>query len=765
MITGGMRSLAIAMLAAVLLNACSAAMQKAQRYSEQGEWMKAVMEYRKAYADDPSDMEYKSRLIQAEWRAAEFYYQRGEKLLAKDNLDGAIAEFQQGLSAMPNHEKLRQGMNAALARKEADLLYQEGLKLGESGKKEDAIRSFQKALQAHSGHVQAREAIARYEKQIEDEQGNSQLSLSSRAPITLNFRQAEIRSAFELIARSFGIDMIFDDSIKSVPVTLYAKDVSFEQALNLLLMTTKTFYKKIGPNTILLAQDTKDKRGQYEDLLVQTFYLNNAKAKDMADILKGMLTIKKLVIDEQLNTLLVRDTEDVMKLIGKIIDVSDRKPAEVVLEVEVLEVSRAKAERLGLDMGSYEIGVNVPSSPPLLLSGSIGNQVRNSAVLTLPSAALRFFKQDVDGKTLANPKIRVLNGRPAKIHIGDRVPLRVTTITDATGQVRTTFDYKEVGILLNVEPTINLDNSSTVKLGLEVSTLGENLGTANDPAFRIGTRRAETVMLLRDNETAILGGLIRDEDRNTKIRVPLVGDIPVAGELFTSHDDSSGRTDVLLTITPRVVRGWDLAGQVTRSFNSGTEERYLTQSLYASLGKPALPSRMANGNARPETLSVNSKAAAQPLPAGTVKSDKDMVVGAKEPSIAAVPMLAFSESMIEGTVDQEMVLLIKADNMSGIQTASVDILFNPELMSFVRAEAGDVKMQDFKASADAANGKMHIALNFGEAAAPRDGTVARITMRGVKSGISYLLYQGNELKTLVGAPVIAQSRPSRVAIK
>jgi general secretion pathway protein D len=768
----GKRSLALVVSAVMLLDACSSTSIRAQRYSDQGEWMKSVIEYRKALAEDPSDVENKSRLIQAEWRAAEFYFQRGERLLAQGNIDGAISEFQQGLSAKPDHEKLRQAMNSALARKNADLFYREGLRLEEGGKKEDALRSYQNALQAYPEHPQAKEAAARLEAQILNEHGNDQLSLSSQAPITLNFRQAEIRSTFEFIAKSFGVDMIFDDSIKSVPVTLFAKNVSFEQALNLLLMTTKTFYKKIGTNTILISQDTKDKRDQYEDLLVRTFYLNNVKAKDMAETLKGMLTIKKMVIDEQLNTLLVRDSEDVMKLIEKIINVSDRKPAEVILEVEVLEVNRSKAERLGLDLGSYEIGASVPATPPILLSGSIRNQVRDSAVLTLPGATFRFFKQDVDGKTLANPKIRVLNGKVAKIHIGDRIPLRVSTVTEATGQVRTTYDYKEIGILLNVEPTINLDNSSTVKLTLEVSTLGENFGTAADPAYKIGTRNAETVMLLRDNETAILGGLIRDEDTKLKVGVPLIGDIPVLGDVLSSHDNTSGRTDVLLTITPRVVRGWDVAGNDERSFNSGTEDRYLTQSLYASLGKPALLNpallnKVKNGNAGPDMLPENNTGPALLPPTGN-KTSPGLPTAALPPTGSMSPVLEFGESMYQGAVDQEMELQIKTENLnlSGIQNASMDILFNPELMSFVSATTGDIKAQDIKASADSGKGVLHITLDFGaEAANQTAGSVARIIMRGVKPGISYLVYQGNEFKNLAGDTVVAQSRPSRVLIK
>ena len=154
-------------------------------------------------------------------------------------------------------------------------------------------------------------------------------------------------------------------------------------------------------------------------------------------------------------------------------------------------MNRSKSERLGLDFGTYSLTAAVPSPGTVPLSGSIREAIRSTATLTVPPLTFRFFKQDVDAKILANPKIRVLNGRAAKIHIGDRVPLRAATIVDATGQTRTTFDYKDIGIRLTVEPMIYLDNSSMLKLGLEVSSLGENLGTPNEPAFRMAraTRR------------------------------------------------------------------------------------------------------------------------------------------------------------------------------------------------------------------------------------------------------------------------------------
>lgn len=761
----------LAVTGSLLVAACAGTIERADDYIAQDEWLKAVLEYRKAAAKDPRDIEFRSRLRQTEQKAADFYYQRGLVLLGQNNIDGAIVQFQQGLTAMPDYGKLTQVMNQALLRKESQSLVDEAVREMEAGKAEEAKRNLRHALEADPENSRAQELLAKFEKESADEELNDRLVLTSRAPITLNFRQTDLRSAFEFVAKSFGVDIIFDDAVKSVPLTLFAKDVTFEQAISLMLTTTKTFYKKVGPNTILLAPDTKEKRGQYEDQLVRTFQLSSIRAKEMADILKGLITVRKLIVNEPLNSLVLRDTDEVIKLAGKIIEANDRRAAELLLEVEILEVNRSKAERLGLDLGSYRVSATTGTTT-IPVVDNIRNAIRNALTLTLPSATFNFYKQDVDAKTLANPKVRVLSGKNAKIHIGDRVPLRAATIQDVTGQVRTTYDYKEIGIRLLAEPIIHIDNSVTVKVGLEVSTLGENLGTQNEPAFRIGTRNAETHMMLRDGETAILGGLIRDEDRKTRVRVPLLGDIPAAGAIFTSYDESDGRTDVLLTITPRVVRGWDLPSKEARSFVSGTEDRYLSERLFASLQQRALkaPATKTTASVVPPVnapLTPATQAAAAPAPAQTPATTASAGPDAGvKPPVTKPTILAFSEPLYEANSNQDFEIQLVGENLKGISALPVEILLNPQLLKLMRHEAANAAVADLKVESDEARGVLRIAVQL------RDGDVAegriplvKLVLRGEKPGISYLVYRVASLTGAGGASISAQVRASRVVIK
>ncbi|HXU92418.1 MAG TPA: secretin N-terminal domain-containing protein [Gallionella sp.] len=822
-----LRQFSIALTASLFVAGCaSGPVQVANDHIAHNEWMKAVLVYRKAAAEHPGDVEFNSRLKQTELKGADYYYQRGAALLEQNDVEGAIVQFQQGLAVMPDYSKLLQAMRQALLRKEANSLYVEALRLLDAGQTGEARLLLKRAVEMYPEFNSAADKLAQLDRMAANDEEAGRLKVTSRSRITLNFRQTDLRTAFEFIAKSFGIDVVFDEGVKTMPVTLFAKDVTFEEALNLILSTSKTFYKRVGQNTILIAPDNKEKRGQYEDQLVRVFQLTNIYAKEMADILKGIIPLNKIIVNDALNTIVIRDSEEAIKVAGKVIRANDRRPAEIVLEVEILEVNRSKAERLGLDLSPYRIGAAVPAATPIPLTGSIRRAFSNNAILTLPAITFNFYKQDVDAKTLANPRLRVLSGKNAKIHIGDRVPLRASVIQDATGQVRTTYDYKEIGIMLAAQPVIHLDNSVTVKVNLEVSSLGQNIGTQNEPAYSIGTRNAETFMLLRDGETAILGGLIRDEDRKTRLRVPGFGDIPGVGTVFTSSDDSGGRTDVLLTITPRVVRGWDIPERNVQMFTSGSVERLTSQPLLGEFaapddaagaprelprkvpaeGKPPAPQddAVSESAKAPVPSAVDRKAAgpqdtgessapaktplAPPAPpvagttpttsvgeapvrpapvqptAGTIPTSP--VSGAQQVSIQGQPLLAFSESVVEGNAGKEFEIKLTGENLDGVTGVSAEVLFNPQLVKYVRSVPGNLAAKNSKIEPDEAHGVLRIKLDYPENTPVRGGGVlARIVMRGDRPGTSYIVYRAPTLSTANGDVENVQVRASRVVVK
>lgn len=706
-----------------LTGCASTGLRQAESLAARGEWLKAVMEYRAEYENHPGNVEIKSSLRQAELRAAEYYYQRGLRRLAEKDFDNAIAQFELGLAAMPNHEKIRSVLNSALGKKEAERLYVEAKRFLDIRQYPKAQAALVKAQRYSPGDERIEAALEQVE-QASRAATEGEYVLSSDEPVTLSFRDASLRTAFNFLSESFGINVIFDESVEDRSVTLFARNVSFKQALQLLVATTRTFHKRIGPKTLLIAPDTKEKRGQYEDYIIRTFELTNADAKAMADQLKGVLSLQKVVVNPALNTITIRDTEEVLNLAEKLIRANDRQPAEMILEVEILEVNRQKARQLGFDYGS-SITATFPEYP---VSESFVDTLEQGTV-TLPSITFRYYKQNVDAKILANPKIRVLDGKEAKIHIGDRVPLRSSTIQEATGQTRTTFQYTDIGIRLIVEPQIQMDNSTLVKMALEVSSLGQNLGTPTEPAFSIGTRNAETYMLLRDGETAILGGLIRDEERTSRLSIPGLGDIPILGGLFFSEtDDSILRTDVLLTITPRVIRPWDMPPEDTRKLYSGTAERYGIRPLISPNG-------------------VKAAAARDVLPAP--KKEK--------------ATLKFGQENYSMAPSERILVPLELIGLSGSGEIPVRLRFDAELVALDEL-GGSADCCTFKDVHEVAPGEVSATLVY-EGLNNGKTTVGTAVLEGKREGVSYLVLGGTAAQVDDGIRIPTLSYSAHVVIK
>lgn len=734
---GRWRTVAVALAVAALLAGCSAALRRGDGYAHRQEWLKAVVEYRAALRDDPDNAELRARLVIAEQRAADHYYARGQALTSQGKLDAAAAEFQKGMASMPGNDKLVQALAACVATREAERDVQEALTLERAGSLALARQVLQDALELAPESAPAKAALARIALQ---EAPPALRLLPSRSMATLRFEDTGARAAFAFLARSFAINIMFDEAVEDRPVTVFARDVTVEQALGLVLASTRTFYKQLGPATIVIVPDTPAKREQYEDLVIRTFPLNTVKASDMAAILKGVLNLKRVTANEVLRTVIVRDTVDRLSLAEQLIQANDRKPAEVLLEVEILEINRTKAEQLGLNYGSQAVAYFPETTIGTLIRGGAG-EVFRQAVVTLPQVEVNLFKRDVDAKVLANPKIRVLDGKPARIHVGDRVPLRTSMIQDATGQVRVTFDYKDIGIKVESTPTINLDNSVMVKVNLEVSTLGANLGTQSEPSYAIGARDVDTMMMLRDGETALVGGLLRDEERRTYVKIPGLGDIPVVGWLFTTAKyEDVGTTDVVLTLTPHVVRGWSVPPRAQREVYSGNEGRLTSQRSYTYL----------QGAAEGTTVASVSAVARAEAP----------------PPAPGEPTLAFAEARYEVNAGDDIELAVVGSNLPRMDALPITVAFNPELLRFVSAAPGTAQVVKVAAESKPEAGNIQLQLAFLGGVQPAPSvTLAKLRLRAINPGVSYLIFLNPVIHGADGKDFLAHVTAARLVVR
>ena len=502
-----------------------------------------VIFWEEQLAETPKDAHLLVRLWEERNAATHYFLDLGNRYDAAADYQQALASYQQGLLINNGSPELSAALQRSQGKVKALGLLSKAKELEQD---RGNLNQVQELLQEAAIADPANDDIAAMGSRIQQRLDNYQRK--AQPTIDLNFKQIEFKQAMAFVGKSFGINVIFDQSAKDPQITMNVDDLAFKDAIKLLTSTTKHSFKVVSPDTLLIFADSKDRHKHFDDLQIRSFYLKTIEAKDMASLIKGVLGISKVTINEANNSLIVYENPETIANIARIVKEHDLLPGEVILEVEILEVNLSEADRIGLDYGAYQISANTTDIP---ITGSLRDAIQANTTVNIPSLNFNIFKQRVGSKLLANPSIRVLDGEKAKIHIGDRVPLRKSTIQDATGQTRTTFEYQEIGIRFNVEASLNASDYVSIIVSLEVSSLGENLGTATEQAFRIGTRNADSTMLVRDGETAIMGGLIREEGRTSRNNVR---GLNFLGALSGNKDESSGRTDLLLAITPRVIR-------------------------------------------------------------------------------------------------------------------------------------------------------------------------------------------------------------------
>ena len=424
------------------------------------------------------------------------------------------------------------------------------------------------------------------------------LRSSVTKPISLELKDVPIRTVFDVLARAANLNFLFDKDVRTDQrTTIVVRDAQVDDVIRLILATNQLEEKVLNETTALVYPNTPQKLREYQDLVVKTFYLANADVKQTANLIRTILKTRDIFIDEKLNMLVMKDTPNAIRLAEKLIAAQDLAEPEVMLEVEVLEVGVNRLLNLGLQYPTSVAwslvggGTTTTTTPSDTTGGTSTTTTTNGTpgVLSLPewlnrSASLvrltvsdplfvlNLQKQDSNTNLLANPRIRVKNREKAKILIGDRVPVITTTAAATGGFVSQSVSYLDVGLKLEVEPLIYLDDDVGIKLGLEVSNITNTITSSGGTVtYQIGTRNTNTVLRLRDGETQILAGLINDEDRLTSNKVPGLGDFPVLGRLFSNNNRTNNRTEIVLLITPRLIRNLVRPDASVVEFAAGTE--------------------------------------------------------------------------------------------------------------------------------------------------------------------------------------------------
>ncbi|NHZ99839.1 cohesin domain-containing protein [Massilia sp. CCM 8734] len=706
-------------LCAALLAGCGAA----RVYGEgtallaEGKTMQGLAKMEEAVKMDPKNPELRIGLANRRHSLVTALVGAGEGARREGRLSDAEKAYREVQVLEPENAMARQGLESLVTARRHRLVMAEAeelLKQGGTANIADAIEKMRPVLAEGPKQKEAMNLKARLEEaRAKDARPDIKLAAAFRQPISLEFRDAPLKSVLEVVAKVSGLNFYYDKDIRpDLKATVFAKNTTTEDAIRLLLVTNQLEQKILNENSLLIYPSTAQKLKEYQTLAVRSFYLTNADVKAVSNSIKTIVKTKDMVVDERLGIIIVRDTPEAIRIAERIVALQDLGDSEVLLDVQVMEVKRSRLMDLGvqwpsqLALSPLQVGSN-----PLTLDTLRGLNSGNIQA-TLGNVLIKANKEDQTGNILANPRIRVRNKDKAKIQIGDRVPV-ITTTSTSTGFVSESVAYVDVGLKLEVEPNIYLDDDVAIKVNLEVSNLvREIVSRSGTLAYQIGSRGASTVLRLKNGETQILAGLISDEDRTTANKVPLVGDLPIAGRLFGSQKDDTQRTEILLSITPHVVRSIGRPDMLDAEFDSGTE---------ASIGTPTL--RLATALAEPadkEGAKEAGKGAARDgaREVATVSAGTGAAAGAVAPDSRAGAVGTFSlawQGPAQVKVGEQFSVVLKLSSEQALRGLPALMGFDPQVFQVANVQEGDFFKQgngktSFTQRVDAAQGKAFFAL-------------------------------------------------------
>lgn len=639
-----------------LLCACAAnpALERNRQAFADGDRMTAFATLKQDAEKDPRNLGLRAYYLrQRELLAAE-RLAAADRARAAGRMEEAEQLYGEALRIDPEHPRARIAADALAAdRRRNAMLAEAQAALG----KDDAAaeRAVRAVLAEQPGNARARQLQrALDERAVERSAPAAEAATGALArPVTLEFRDAPLRVVFEALSRASGLNFVFDRDVRAdSKVTLFVRNSSVDEVLKLITATQQLERKQLNANSVLVYPANAAKHKEYADLVTRSFFLANADAKQAMAMVRQLVKTKDVFVDEKLNMLAIKDTPEAVRLAERVLASLDIAEPEVMLEVEVLEIGRNKLTDLGVEFPA-EIGYGLIQ--PSLSTTTIINGVtqtttapggalapgvvslRNTGALipyvSNPAATLKLRNEDGDTNILANPRIRVKNREKAKIHIGEKLPVFTTTSTANVG-VSASVSYLDVGLKLDVEPSVTLEDEVVIKVALEVSSIVKEVpGPSSSLAYQIGTRSAATTLRLADGETQVLAGLISDEERSSARRLPGLGDIPVLGRLFSAQRGSAIKTEVVLLITPRIVRNV-VAPQATRADQpAGTEGAVGARHLRL---QPTLPNGLGlSGGANQPGSSQREAARIAPLPGQAGPAPATLERVASEPPTSA----------------------------------------------------------------------------------------------------------------------------------
>ena len=583
----------------------SRAMRDGQDAEQREHWDIALLAYQRAREQDPSNLPAKAAYERVRMKTAQVHYDRGKIYHQSGQLDLAAIELEQSVALDQTNDAAQQ----------------------EYRKVRTELDTRQRDVSGGTAVEQAK-AKSRGKKAAPP-----MLNPASDKPIDVSFPpDTNIKKIYQALAAAAGINVIFDPQLKDDKFTLDLRGMSFQKALEVAMRQAGHFYKVLDERTIIVAQDTQQNRREYEDLVIRTFFLSNGDVKDVSAMVRGVLDMRRLQPVPQLNAIVIRDTADKVAVAERLIEVNDKAKSEVIVNVELLLMSREDMLNLGMQLSQYATTVSVTGADgkPVgsLTWDQIANLTKGDLSFTIPSVTFNFLKNNTDGQVIAKPQLRIAEGEKATLIIGDKQPIPVSTYntTQSIGQVGvvpiTSFQYQDVGIKMEIEPRVHHNKEVTLKLMLEISAInGYAPNPGGSPMPIIATRTVTSTIRLKDGETNFLAGLIRRDRAQQKDKIPFLSDLPLIGSLFTHYVNNDKTTDIFMTLTPQIVRQPQITEEDLTPIWVGTENNVSFSGGGTRLEAPAATGSPFEAPAPPARPGASSPRSTVPFPQGSAPSD------------------------------------------------------------------------------------------------------------------------------------------------
>jgi general secretion pathway protein D len=789
---------ALAFAMAVSGCASSRALRDAEHEEAREHWDLAVLAWEKALSIEPTNTNVRIALQRARIKAAQVHYERGRVHRTAGQFDLALTEFEQSVALDATSDAAQQ----ELRKTKADM----------------ETRARESAGGTPVEKAKARTRGARGAPPM--------LNPSSTKPIDVTFPpDSNIKKIYAALGAAAGINVIYDPQLKDDKFTLDLRGMTFQKALETAMRQAGHFYKVIDEKTILIAQDTQQNRKEYEDLVIRTFFLSNGDVKDVSQMVRSILDLRRLAVIPQLNAVVIRDTADKVAVAERLIEVNDKAKSEVVVDVELLQINTEQLIDLGTRFSNRGVTATVvpgaaggATTPATSLPwNTIKGLGINDFMFSIPSVTFSFLKDNTDAEVLAKPQLRIAEGEKAQLVIGDRVPIPVTTINTqqavgGTGVIPiTSFQYQDVGIKIDMEPRVHHNKEVSLKLTVEVSQIS-GYQTAADGTKQpiIGTRTITSTIRLKDGETNFLAGLIRKDISKTKNSIPFLGDLPLIGSIFSAVNTDNKRTDLFLTLTPHIIRSPQITDEDLIPIWVGTENNVSFSGLNTALVSPTAtgsPFDAPPAAAQPHTAPrpVGAPASTLPIIQGTPPNDPfkrtapaptpapaapQVRQAPVSPGPASSAMAAAAASTAAATADaastgpalrlettspsvapgEDSVVNLTGDSgLAALATLELTVEWDPAVAEVTGIAPGawrngqDAASVRFEADRTAGRAHLHFA-RAGEGGLP-DGVLATLAVRGATAGTTLVRVTAGAASTAKGpaaAPVVV---PASLTVK